>query len=69
LGCFGASFRGGGFLANTESKSLLWIIFGAETVSIFIVTEGVAGGFSYDIVITTLFIYLFALVTLHILLF
>jgi hypothetical protein len=34
---------------------LLWITFGAETVSISILTEGDAGGFSYNIVTTALF--------------
>jgi hypothetical protein len=62
LSYFGASFIGGGFLAHIESKSLLWIIFGVEIISIFILSEGDASGFSYDIVIT-IFIYLFVHVT------
>lgn len=48
---------------------LLWIIFGAEMISIFILTDGDASRFSYDIVIIALFIYLFAYMTFYILLF
>jgi hypothetical protein len=41
---------------------LLWIIFGAETISIFILTEGEAIGFFYNIVIICNFAYFIILI-------